>query len=131
MLLAQRALRAASLRRGIARAFPASAVRPCGVHTGRGSVEASSSFVLEVPAAAVAKVPPYALEAGPAATAAHLLSALELGLDALHRAGNKDRRQAKPSYSYCGVKLEHARAVLPRLCAFAACLRNPVPSVSS
>jgi hypothetical protein len=90
MLLAQSALRATNLRRGIARAFPVSAVRPCLVHTGcRG--EAPSSFVLEVPAAAVAKVPSHALEAGPAATAAHLLSALELGLDALHRAGNKSR----------------------------------------
>ena len=46
-----------------------------------------STFTLQVPDTTIAKVPRYVREEGPAATDAHLISALELGLDALRRAG--------------------------------------------
>lgn len=65
---------------------PASLTFPCIASTGL-RFKKFSTFTLRVPDATVAKVPRYIREEGPAATDAHLLSALELGLDALLRAG--------------------------------------------
>jgi len=65
---------------------PASLTCPWIARTGL-SFKIFSTFTLQVPEATVAKVPRYVREEGPAATDAHLLSALELGLDALRRAG--------------------------------------------